>query len=206
MSQVKLSEYLFIKYASEEKPDMSFGKPITPEKTRILKDKIILVYDKLNEDITRLPEFIELNEELRGDPYLAAFNNLINNLVVNIEEMTLKDGFNYAIKMIDALNRLRMGIRKSRVIEKEKIIQLDAAIHNIQDTIWKESKRILNIHDLRGLTLNYPELKGILTEIKPTWDYGPGKTNAIKPIKQRQHHTKDLIKRLERELAEENKK
>src|SRR5579885_759046 len=129
MSMVKLATYFFKKYAAE-KPDTSFGVSITPERTRILKDKLILVYDKINKKITQLPQFQELNAELVDEFYLKVFNELIDDLVINIEHSTLKDGFSYATRMIDALNRLRHRI--SRRVEREKAIQLDLAIKNVQ--------------------------------------------------------------------------
>jgi hypothetical protein len=204
MNMVKLSEYFFIKYAAE--PDTSFGVPITPERTRILKDKLILVYDKLNAHITQLPEFQALNKELKDEPYLKLFNSLIDNFVINIENSTLKEAFSYGAELIDVLNKLRKDYRYSKT-EKEKKAKFDMAVNNIQDTIWKESKNILNIHDLRGMELDYPELFGIIRDkIVPTWNFGPMRSPVIRPIKQRTHHTKDLIKRLQQELTEETKK
>lgn len=203
MSMVNWSEYFFIKYADE--PDTSFGVPITPERTRILKDKLILVYDKLNAHITQLPEFQELNEELKDEPYLVMFNDLINNFVINIENSTLKEAFSYGAELIDVLNKLRKDYRFSKT-DRDKKIKFDMAANNIQDTIWKESKNMLNIHDLRGLELEYPELKNIIKErIVPTWNYGKLKNPTIQPIKQRKHYAKDLIKKLQQELTEEKK-
>lgn len=226
MSMVKLADYLFVKYAADkikgdisfepeeeapsterDIPDTSFGVAINAEKTRILKDKLIAVYDKINKDITKLPAFKQMNEELKGDLHLIAFNDAINDLVVTIEHSNLKDGFSFSVKMIHLLNQLRRDLR-FRDISKDKKIQLDYAIKNVQDTIWEESKRILNIHDLRGLELEFPELKGLLGKIVPTWDYGPGKSIVQKPIGQRyrQESPKNIMKRLEQELEEEKKK
>lgn len=226
MNMVKLADYLFIKYAADQikgnisfepedeapitepsGPDTSFGIPINAEKTRILKDKLIAVYDKINKDITKLPAFKQMNEDLKDDLHLIAFNDAINDLVITIEHATLKDGFSFAVKMIHLLNQLRRDLR-FRQLDKNKKIQLDLAIKNVQDTIWEESKRILNIHDLRGLELEFPELKGLLGEIVPTWDYGPGKSIVQKPIGQRyrQESPKNIMKRLEQELEEEKKK
>lgn len=207
MSRVNLADYLFIKYAAEElQGDTSFGTFINPEKTRILKDKLILVYDKINKDITRLPDFQRINEDLKGDLALIAFNDIINDLVVNVEGSSLKEGFSFAVRMIKALNQLQNDLRFHQ-IEKAKKAQLSHAIKNISDTIWKESKRILNIHDLRGLELEYPELKGILGKIMPTWNYGPLKNPARKPLGQRQRgeSISQMIARLEQENKDEKK-
>ncbi len=226
MNMVKLADYLFVKYAADkikgdisfepeeeapstqrDMPDTSFGIPINAEKTRILKDKLITVYDKINKDITKLPAFQQMNEELKDDLHLVAFNDAINDLVVTIEHSTLKDGFSFSVKMIHLLNQLRRDLR-FRQISKEKKIQLDYAIKNVQDTIWEESKRILNIHDLRGLELEFPELKGLLGKVVPSWDYGPGKNITMKPLGQRyrQESPKNIMQRLEQELEEEKKK
>lgn len=205
MSMVKLATYFYQKYAANDKPDISFGVSITPERTRILKDKLILVYDKINKKITQLPQFQELNKELSGEFYLKVFNELIDDLVINIEHSTLKDGFSYATRMIDALNRLRHRI--SRRIERDKAIQLDLAIKNVQDTIWKEAKNVLNIHDLRGIALEYPELEGISDKPQGSWQFGPMKSNVNKPMKQRTNESvNQMIKRLQKELTEDEKK
>src|SRR6202042_763963 len=112
MSRVYLADYLFVKYAADElKGDASFGTFNNPEKSRILKDKLILIYDKVNKDITRLPDFQRMNEDLKDEFYLTVFNDLINNLIVNIEGASLKDGFSYAVQMIKALNELRSSLR-----------------------------------------------------------------------------------------------
>lgn len=192
------------KYASnykniEGEPDTSFGVPINAAKARILKDKLILVYDKINDSITKLPEFKRINFELKDEFYLTVFNDLINNYVANIENLSLKDAFSYSIKMIESLNQLRNALITGKV-EREKMIDLDFAIKSIQDTIWKESKRILNLHDLKGLMLSFPELKSKINTIVPTWDYGPGKNPAAGRIKQHKRETvKQLMKRLQSE-------
>lgn len=207
MSRVSLAEYLFVKYAADElQGDVSFGKFITPEKTRILKDKLILVYDKLNKKVTRLPDFQRLNKELESTPALKVFNDIINNLVVSIANSSLKEGFSFAVRMINLLNQLQ-GKLRFHPMEKSKKAQLSHAIKNVSDTIWEESKSILNIHDLRGLELAYPELKGILGKVVPTWHYGPGKNISRKPLGQRSRgeSISQMIKRLEEENAKETK-
>lgn len=207
MSLVRLSDYFFTKYAATElEADTSFGVSISPERTRILKDKLIAVYDKLDKKITQLPSFKQLNKELEGSPYLTAFRSALGNFIHDIENSTLKEGFSYSIRIVEALNQLRTFLR-SEIMEKDKKVMLDLSIKNIQDTIWKESKRILNIHDLRGLTLEYPELEGILKEQKivPTWDYGPLKSHVKKPIKQQDRTVSELMKRLQKEIEEEKK-
>lgn len=199
-----LSAYLLAKYGQissykniEGEPDTSFGVAINAAKTRILKDKLILVYDKINKDITQLPAFKQINEELSDEFYFNVFLDLINNFVVNIEDNSLKDAFSYSVRMIEALNQLRNALIKNKM-EREKMIDLDTAIRSVQDTIWKESKRILNIHDLKGLILSFPELKDKINAIVPTWDYGPGKNPAAGKIRQRRRETvKDLIKRIQ---------
>ena len=200
-----LAAYFAAKYANENlTADTSFGVPINASKTRILKDKLILIYDKLAKDITNLPEFKKLNQELEDNLYWQEFNRLIINFVNYIELHSLKEDFSYSIKLIEVLNTLRNSLIPSGM-ERSQIIALDYAIKGVQDTVWKESKRILNIHDLKSLILHFPELKDILGKVVPTWDYGPGKNPAKRPIRQRRQHVADLIKRLEKENEEENK-
>jgi hypothetical protein len=100
-----LAAYFQAKYAQQE--DTSFGEPISAEKTRILKDKLILTYDKLAQGITLLPAFQELNTKLAGNPMLEEFNRLIINLVNYVETRDLKSVFNYTTKLIETLNVLK---------------------------------------------------------------------------------------------------
>lgn len=115
----------------------------------------------------------------------------------------LKSVFNYTTKLIDTLNTLKNAIVGEK-ISREELLLLDAAIKNVQDHIWEESKRILNIHDLRGILLDFPQLEGILEKPPvPTWDFGPGKSPASKSIRRRWDRAKDLMKRLEQENSKE---
>ncbi len=208
MSMVRLAEYLFVKYAAHElETDISFGVPINAEKTRILKDKLAGVYDKIDKRLTKLPAFQQLNAELEGSPFLTAFRDAVRTLRNDVYKSSLKEGFSFAIRTIEALNQLQ-GILQFDPMNQDKKAQLSHAIRNVQDTIWEESKRFLNIHDLRGLELEFPELKGLLGQVIPTWDYGPGASIARKPLGQRyrQEKPKDMMKRLEEELALEKAK
>lgn len=194
-----------IKYASTDfAADISLGAPINAQKTRILKDKLISVYDKLMKDITQFPAFQELNKVLVDDPHLMELNRLIINYVNYIEAHDLKSIFSYSNKLIVTLNQLGNSIISSG-IARENVLKFDAAIKSLQNLIYKESKRILNIHDLRGASLHFPELKDILDKPPvPTWDFGPGNKKIIQPrIRQRWHHAKDLMKRLEQENKDE---
>lgn len=190
--------------ASPDDPDMSFGIPINAEKTRILKDKLILVYEKLTDGITQLPAFIKINKEMKGHPALETLNTLITNYVDYIESHNLKEDFGFSVKIIHELNGLRNNIKG---MPREKIFELENAIKSVQDTIWEEGKRILNIHDLRGTLLNFPEdVRNKVDELVPTWDFGPGKNPAYKKIKIRQYETPaDVMKRLMRENEQEEK-
>ena len=205
---VRLAGYLFVKYAAQElETDISFGVPINAEKTRILKDKLMGTYDKIDKRLTKLPAFQQLNIELEGSPFLTAFRSAMGTLKSDVKKSSLKEGFSFAIRTIEALNQLQEMLRFDPM-NKDKKTQLSHAIRNVQDTIWEESKRFLNIHDLRGLELEYPELKGMLGKVVPTWDYGPGRTIARKPLGQRyrQESPKNIMKRLEEELAIEKTK
>lgn len=204
MRCIGLGRYFQEKYAAEVE-DISFGVSINAIKTRLLKDKLILIYDKINKDITVLPEFIHINQLLEGDFYLTLFNDLVNNYVVNIENSNLKEAFSYSGRMIQALNQLRDALVKSKV-DREKMYLLDNMIKSIQDTIWKESKRILNIHNLRGILIDIPELQNIINKIVPTWDYGPGKnpTKGLLHKRPKRENASSLIKRLLEEEKDEN--
>lgn len=199
-----LAQILLAKYAEDLGSDTSLGAPINNLKVRVLKDKLILVYDKLTRDITRLPAFQELNAGLADNPHLVEFNRLIINFVNYIEERDLKSIFNYATKLIEKLNELKNSIIRSG-LPREKVLQFDAAVHSVQETIWKESKRILNLHDLRGIILHFPELKNILEKPPvPTWDFGSFPKSPAQPrIRQHFDRAKDLMKRLEKENEEE---
>jgi hypothetical protein len=199
-----LAAKFIAKYAISDEPDMSFGVPINAEKTRILKDKLIAVYEKLTDGITKLPPFIKINKEMKGNAVLEELNRLITNYVSYIENHNLKEDFGFSMKIIHELNRLRNNIKG---MSREKIFELENAIKSVQDTIWEEGKRILNIHDLRGTLLDFPEdVRNKVDELVPTWDFGPGKNPAYKKIKIRQYETPtDLMKRLMRENEQEEK-
>lgn len=205
------AEYLGMKYAgyddfSSNPPDTSFGKPISPEKTRILKDKLILTYDKVTSGVTQLPFYQILNKELANEFYWKVFQDLITNLAASIEYLPLKDAFSFSVKLIDSLNQLRNAIVKGGM-EREKLLKMDEGIKNIQDYIWKESKRVLNLHDLKGLIIEAPELQGIVNTLVPTWDYGPGK-NPSKGLLYKKPKTEragGMMKRLLQEIEDEKK-
>lgn len=215
MSLVKLADYLWFKYAADEAeeeapptqrdmPDTSFGVPINPIKVRILKDRLINQYDKIAQHITQLPEYQWINQTLSGQPHWKAFQDGIAMLAENILALPLKDGFSYAMQMIKALNQVRSDLRLHPMPKSHKE-RLDLAIKGIQDSMWEESKRFLNIHDLRGIELEYPELKGILGKVKPTWDYGSGRNPTRKPLgkRYRGETVEEMIARLEKENEEE---
>jgi len=186
--------------------DNSFGKPISAEKTRILKDKLILTYDKVHAGVTQLPMYQELNAELGFDPNWKSFQNLINNLAANVEFMTLKEGFSLSTRLIEELNKLRNNL-VIKGVERSKMLKMDEAIKHIQDYIWKESKRILNLHDLKGIFIDAPELKGIVDTVVPTWDYGPGKnpTSGLLHKKPKRETAGKMMKRLMEENENEKK-
>ncbi len=205
---LSFSRYLLTKYAgfigdrkSPIEGDSSLGAFINPDKVRVLKEKLSEAYDKLTVGITTLPAFIKINKELAGNPYLVELNELIEDFAEFVASNNLKECFTYTVRLIDALNELRDNIKN---MPREKIFELENVIKSLQDTIWKEGKRILNIHDLRGLKLEFPEdVQDKFDKIVPTWDYGPGKNPAYSKIKlHRQEKPKDIIKR----LMEENRK
>jgi hypothetical protein len=186
MGMLGLAEYFFAKYAGDENfasglADTSFGKPISPEKTRLLKDKLILTYDKIHDGITQLPMYQFLNKELAGEQYWGVFKALVDNLAAEVEFLPLKEGWHLSQKLLKALNQLRDALPRIKM-DRDKMLQMDEGIKNIQDYIWKQSKRILNIHDIRGILPDTPELVEMFGN-QPgigTWDYGPGK-NPAKP-------------------------
>jgi hypothetical protein len=199
-----LAAIFLSKYAENEDlgADTSLGKPINAIKTRQLKDKLILIYDKLTKDVTALPAFQDINAKLSDNPHWIEVNRLMINFVNYINDRNLKDGFNYSVKLLDKLNELRNDLIRSK-IPHDEVIELDNAIRSLQLTMWEETKRFLNIHNLRGVTLDFPELSGILEGIKPGWDFSGPKNPVKKPIRQRWQTVSDLMKRLERENQEE---
>lgn len=200
-----LAAHLRIKHAEHiDAPDSSLGAPINAAKVRILKDKLILVYDRLAKGITTLPAFQQLNQELDGDSHLNEFNSLIQHMVNYVETKSLKEIFNYTTKLLDKLNMLANSLSH---LPREKTLLLDEAIKRIQDYIWQANKSILNIHDLKGIDLDFPQLVGILEKPPvPTWQFGPGKSIVQPKIRQKFHHAKDLMKRLEEENQQEDAK
>lgn len=224
-----LSEYFVVKYAAEDPTglpdegvegkleldpelkafrghDRSFGVPINKDTVRILKDNLIRVYDKINASITQLPFYQMVNDQLKGHPYLEEFNGMINNLVVHIEKSNLKECFSYSTRMIAALNALRDDVA-ANMKPRTKSVELDEMIRRVQDHIWKESKRILNIHNLRGTLIKMPELEGIIDKVVPTWDFGPGKNPAkglLSKTPLNVEKPRDLRKRLLEEIKKED--
>lgn len=198
MSIIGLAEYFRIKYAGsyeeylEQAPDMSFGKPINAATARQLKDKLVLLYDKLNEEITQIPIFKTLNEALKDDENWEGFKKFIFSSSEVIDGMDLKDAFIYCVQSIDILNKTRRKIQRmgsTGLMDFRAAKTMDAGILSIQDYIWKYSKRMMSVHDLRDALMGQDrELKKLVLEdkvntIKPTWDYGPGKNPAIEPMK-----------------------
>src|SRR5271165_589723 len=126
------AEYLDAKYAGQAdyesgQADMSFGLPISAEKTRILKDKLILTYDKVHQGITQLPMYQMLNEELKGEHYWEVFHSLVENLAANVEFMPLKDAFEFSKKLSAALDQLRDSFSRMKM-ERSKMLKMDEAI------------------------------------------------------------------------------
>jgi hypothetical protein len=209
MSLSSLAAKLSFKYAQElpdsEGADTSFGVPINAKKTRLLKDRLILVYDRLAKNITQLPSFIEINNELGKDHLFKVFKSLIDLYVANIEGQTLKENFNYSVKIIDALNDLRNVIIKMKY-PRDKMYRLDEAIQSIQEYIWKHTKALINVHDLRGVGLDTPEANAILQQKTiPTWHYGPIESPVKGRIK-RPSVLRSLLNRLDKEIQEEEQR
>lgn len=204
MKSIALARYFSAKYAENEDmaPDTSLGVPINAAKANLLKEKLILIYGKLTTGITKLPAFVQINKEMHGNPQLVELNILMTHFVKYIATHSLKDCFGYSIKLIDQLNKVRNEIRG---MPREKIFELENAIKSVQDNIWEEGKRILNIHNLRGMLLDFPDdVRSKVNELVPTWDFGPGKNPAYKKVKVRQYETpQDVMKRLMRENEQE---
>jgi hypothetical protein len=219
MSLVALAYFLAHKYAQDlSQPDVSLGKPITPEKTKILKDKL----SQLAEYITNLPEFKQAEQEFaEADDYL--FEGLKYSLEMYsaaVQSQNLRENFQFFIKVIMKLNRIREGLSKKYAKAKGNhwVYNLDAILKRVQDYIWENSKAILNLHDLRGIDLTKLMLGTAMTlkeRIIPTWHYGPMK-NPAKPLAKKPHpyaerikdiakQTEELMKRLEQENEMEAK-
>lgn len=199
-----LAEYFVIKYAGDAdlSSDDSLGAVINGDKVRILKDKLILAYGKLEEDVTNLPLFKELNTKFNSNAHWDDFHRLMINFVNYVENNDLKKCFNYNVKLIEKLNDLRFEIAHDKSMERKEAFDLTEAIKSISLTIWEESKRIMNLHDLKGLLIRAPEAEKILNEktIIPTWDYGPMKNPTQNNVmKMKNTQVTDLKKRLKLE-------
>jgi hypothetical protein len=198
---------LFAALREKYAEDTSLGVPINDDKVQILKDKLILIYDRLIDEIYRLPAYKEIaeNEFISASNEYQEFVRLIVNLTNYVAENDLYHIFNYAIKLIDKLNALANSLPRSG-LPREEVLLLDGAIKRIQQTIYFENKKLINIHDLKGTIPDFPELSRILKNAPvPTWQYGPGNLrDFVQPrIRQRFDRAKDLIKRLEKEMKEE---
>jgi hypothetical protein len=207
---------LAIKYAADlisfaSGGDISLGKEVSPEKTLILKEKLVEAYDKAAKDVTTLPDFIELNKILEGNVYLKALHELLENYAAFIFEHSLKECFEYSMRFLKTLKNLKDEIRKNLPRyssgEKRTFSALENAIISLYNHIWEESKRILNLHDLRGVKLDFPKdiVDGNGQPFIPTWDYGPGKKPALNKTKRRVENGNDILKRLLKENEEEAK-
>lgn len=209
---------LAIKYAgllnSIASGDTSLGGYITPEKTLILKEKLSEIYDKLIVDIKSYPALNQLILLLHGNKYLEKLNELLDNYTDFIFNNNLKECFTYSIRLIEVLNELRKDAKENMpqnsATNRNKFLTLELLIKNVQDHIWKESKRVLNMHDLtevKELPFAKDIVDGLNERFVPTWDYGPGKNPAYKKVKRpRQESASDIIKRLQKENEEEAKR
>lgn len=204
MKSIGLARYFSAKYAGNEDmtPDTSLGAPVNAAKAQLLKERLILIYGKLTSGITKLPAFVQINKEMQGNQQLVELNILMTHFVKYVSGHSLKDCFGYSVKLIDQLNKVRNEVKG---MPREKIFELENAIKSIQDNIWEESKRILNLHNLRGVLLDFPEdVRSKVNELVPTWDFGPGKNPAYKKINVRKYETpRDVMKRLMRENEQE---
>ncbi len=202
-----LAEYFIAKYAgvADLEADTSFGAPINGKAVRILKDALVNIYSSIQEDVTVLPEYQELNKVLADNDDWSEFHHFIINHVNYIEANDLRKGFNYSIKCIQKLTDLRFKIAKSaerKTIDPEVAFAMTELIRRVGDHIWVEAKDILNIHNLRGLLIRLPEAEAILKEltIKPTWKHGPMKNpNPRQVMKVRQTPVTDMMTRLQDE-------
>ncbi len=204
-----LAEYFIEKYAgvADLTSDDSFGAPINSEAVRILKDALVNVYSKIEEDITKIPAFDELNKLLVDNSDWNEFHRFLINHVNYIESNDLKKGFNYSIKLIERLTDLRYKIAGVAELDDDTKFAMTEAVRIIGDHIWYDAKQILNIHNLRGLLIRLPDAERILNElqIKPTWPHGPMKNpNPRKVMKMRQTPVSDLTTRLKLESLYED--
>jgi hypothetical protein len=197
-----------------EDGDNSLGGYITPEKTLILKEKLSEAYDKLTHDIILLPDFIKINELLKDNIYLKTLHELLEHYADFIFKNNLKECFSYSIRLINILTNLRDEAKRTMSLahfnDRQKFFALENMIKSLQNHIWQESKRVLNLHDLRGSKLGLPEdvLDGLNKSFIPTWDFGPGKNPALNRTKRRApgETAAQIMKRLLKENEEEAKK
>lgn len=185
--------------------DTSLGVPIAADRAQRWKDNLILVYDRIKEEMVKQPYFKALYSDI-GEPQeekiLAKFNHLLNAYVPNIANSNLKDAFLYGVKYVDAFNALRDELPWA-IKDREKMHRVDDAIYRMQLRIWDKVKDVLNIHDMKGTPFQLPpdEMAEMLRVIKSvprgTWKYGP-MANPTKPPfhKQRRDNTRKLIKRI----------
>jgi hypothetical protein len=206
MNIVRLAAHLVHKYA-QDLPDTSFGKPITPEKTKLLKQKL----SQLAEYITNLPEFKRVEKELSDDYLFDSLKAALDLYSAAVDSQNLRENFQFFIKVIMKLNRIRNGLvrKHPKHEERQMVFEMDAMIKRVQDYIWENTKALINLHDLRGLNLSNLMPGAVMTlqqRIVPTWPYGPMRNPAkglLHKQRNKPHPYKDLMKRLEQEMEEE---
>jgi len=205
MSIFILASQISYKYAQELQPDTSFGKPITPEKTKILKDKL----SQLATYITQLPDFKQAEQIFANDDLFDSLKASLDLYSSAVEGQNLKENFQFFVKVINKLNKIREDLPKQK-INKRLMYALDTMLKRVQDYIWEHTKALIHLHDLRGLDLTDQMLGSAMTlkqRITPTWAYGPMR-NPAKKLLQHPHPSKDLdllMKRLEKEMEDEAK-
>jgi hypothetical protein len=179
--------------------DTSLGVPIDASRAQRWKDRMILAYDRIKKELTDMPFFKEIYEEMGPraggtgggstpmEPILRVFNDLINSYVVNVANSNLKDAFLFGVKYVAAFNDLRDMLPRM-VKDRQHMFALDAAIWSTQKFIWKRVKDLLNIHDIGSADISLPpeeaaEMKKILGKLpRGTWTYGPMKDPTKPPF------------------------
>lgn len=224
-----LAQYFTVKYAgnksfltaiAEDVPttyeeikgpaDTSLGAPVSASMAQRYRDKLVAVYDRIKEELTQLPFFQQLNADMKGEPVMMVFNDIIDAYTVNVGSApNLKSAFMFGIKYVEAFNNLRDKL-PGLVKDREKMHRIDEAIYNTQMYLWGKLKAMLDLHKIGSgiIPMNEAEKQDMFkilgTLPQGTWHYGPMRNPTKGMFNTVKHDTVKTFKdRMKEEMAKD---
>lgn len=196
MSTLKLANFFEKKYASkpwdkqptpyavspwkeiEGPTDTSLGIPYTAGEVTYFKDRLTLLWDKVNGPDSELwNRFFRIaDSSLANSPIITKFKGVFNEFIFELQKSDLKNSLLLSAEMMQVLKNLRENISIQQTSDMPQPIRaaLDDIIYRLGTRIWERTKEVLSIYHIRRGILNSPEVLEQFSKANiGTWHHGP---------------------------------